>query len=477
MSRLPTRLWLLPLTVFALIVVSVTPAAHPAQAADSLTVTFTLNVKSAFLRNAPSFNAARAYSIFQGQTYKVIGRTGDNAWLKLDFVGATTETWIWRGHGTFAGNLGLVTVFPSVTIPDTVGNTNSGASTGASTGQTGARTFVFFTLTQNSVFLRDAPNGNRAYSIFKGQRYEILSKSADGAWLRLNFPGATTEAWVLAVNGTIKGQLANVPVNGATTVLATPAPAGNGLSSSGATTPAGTLPTVSARAREIYQQGLALGNNPRKFVKVGDCMSVNPYFLTGFDSPTEYRLGAGYANLQDTITNFTGSFSRESQAARIGFSTFSLLDSLWANPRYCAAGESPLDCEFRLQKPSLVFISLGTNGEWLTDSDYESSMRRILDDTIARGTLPILSTKADDLEGGGRFNAIMRKLASEYQLPLWDWRIAAEALYNRGITSNSSYQLTWAQAFYDGPASAWTGWQWRNLTALQTLDTVWEGVK
>lgn len=463
--------------MLTLVFSGLTPIAPTAQAADSFTVTFTLNVKSAFLRNAPSFNAARVYSIFQGQTFEVLGRTADNEWLKLDFVGATTETWIWRGYGAFAGNLGLVTVFPSVTIPNT--NTGSSTGAGATTSQPSARTSVFFTLTIKSVFLRDAPNGQRAYSIFKGQRYEVLSKSADGAWLRLDFPGATTEAWVLAVNGVIKGNLANVPtnVNGTTVVAATPTPAGNGSSSSGATTPAGVLPTVSARAREIYQAGLAAGNNPRRFAKVGDCMSVNPYFLTGFDSPSEYRLGAGYANLQDTITNFSGSFSRESQAARIGFSTFSVLDALWANPKYCAAGESPLACEFRLQKPSIVFISLGTNGEWLTDADYESSLRRVLDEAIVRGTLPILSTKADDLEGGGRFNAIVRKLAGEYQLPLWDWRIAAEALPNRGITSNSSYQLTWAPAFYDGPASAWSGWQWRNLTALQALDVVWEGVK
>lgn len=472
MSRLPIRPWPWLLVALALCAVSVMPATRPAQAADSFSVTFTLNVKSAFLRNAPSFNALRVYSVFQGQTYEVLGRTADNEWLKLDFAGATAETWIWRGYGSFAGNLGVVTVFPSVTIP-APGDTSSAAATT----QTSARTSVFFTLTLNSVYLRDAPNGNRAYSMFKGQRYEVLAKSADGAWLRLNFPGAATEAWVLAVNGTVRGNLANVPVNGAAAVAATPAPADNGSGSGGATTPGGTLPTVSARAREIYQAGLAAGNNPRRFAKIGDCMSVNPYFLTGFDSPAEYRLGAGYANLQDTISNFTGSFSRESQAARIGFSTLSVLDSLWANPRYCTAGESPLACEFRLQKPSLAFISLGTNGEWLTDADYESSMRRILDDAIGRGVLPILSTKADDLEGGGRFNAIVRKLAAEYQLPLWDWRVASETLFNRGIAANSNYQLTWGPAYYDGPAAEWTGWQWRNLTALQALDLVWEAVK
>jgi hypothetical protein len=439
-----------------------------------MAVTFTLTAKSVFLRNAPSFTAARVYSVFKGQTYNVLGRTGDNEWLKLDFAGATTETWIWRGYGTFNGNLGVVSVFPYPSSPAPV----SGATPASGGATSSNRTFVYFTLTVKSTFLRDAPNGNRVYSIFKGQRFEVLNKNADGTWLRLDYAGAATEAWVLAANGTLAGNLANVPLAG-TVASVGPAPSPTQAASpgGGVALPAGVLPTASARAREVYQHGLALGNNPRAFAKVGDCMSVNPYFLTSFDNAADYRLGANYAYLQEAITNFSGSFSRESQAARIGFSTLSVLDPLWANPKFCASGESPLACELRLKRPSIIFVSLGTNGEWLTDADYEASLRRILDEALARGALPLLSTKADDLEGGGRFNAIVRKLAGEYQLPLWDWRLAADALPNRGIASNSAYQLTWGQAFYDGPASTWTGWQWRNLTALQALEAVWKAVK
>jgi hypothetical protein len=285
----------------------------------------------------------------------------------------------------------------------------------------------------------------------------------------LDYPGATTEAWIGAANGTVTGDVSGVPVNdNALAALPT------------ATAPpiaAGVLPTVSARAREIYQRGLALGNNPRAFSKVGDCMSVNPYFLAPFDDPREYRLGPDYAPLQETIANFSGSFKRDSLSAHIGFNAQSVFDPIWADAKQCAKGETPLECEFRLNRPSLVLISLGTNGEWLSDDEYETALRRILDFAVARGVVPILSTKADDVEGGGRFNAIVIKLAAEYQLPLWNFRAAVEGLPRRGISPQSAYQLTWGRAFYDTPSAIWTGWQWRNLTALQALDVVWKAVK
>ena len=37
--------------------------------------------------------------------------------------------------------------------------------------------------------------------------------------------------------------------------------------------------TISDRAREIYQRGLIMGNDPHAFSKVGDCHSTNPYSL------------------------------------------------------------------------------------------------------------------------------------------------------------------------------------------------------
>ncbi|MBI5961421.1 MAG: hypothetical protein HY866_21960, partial [Chloroflexi bacterium] len=40
------------------------------------------------------------------------------------------------------------------------------------------------------------------------------------------------------------------------------------------------IPAVSETAREIYARGLAAGNNPQAFSKVGDCQNVEAYFLS-----------------------------------------------------------------------------------------------------------------------------------------------------------------------------------------------------
>ena len=231
---------------------------------------------------------------------------------------------------------------------------------------------------------------------------------------------------------------------------------------------------VSAKAREIYQAGLKLGNNAKAFSKVGDCMSTSPFFMVPFDNSKQYRLPQNLVSLQETVDNFVGSFSRSSVAAKDGFSAASLLNPRWADPTTCGRTEGPLDCELRLNRPSIVIVSLGTNGIWLTGESFEEYMRELLNVMIKRGVLPILSTKADNVEGDGRFNAIIVKLAKEYDLPLWDYWTIAQALPKSGIT-DGQYHMEWAPPIFDGGIK--TGWQLRNLSALQALDVVWRGVK
>jgi hypothetical protein len=233
------------------------------------------------------------------------------------------------------------------------------------------------------------------------------------------------------------------------------------------------LPTVSARAKEIYALGQKLGNDPRAFSKIGDCNSALPLFLSNFDNPESYRLGP-HTYLQPVLAHFAGSFVRDSVAARDGFSTSSLFAVIQNDPARCFASESPLNCELRLQRPSFAFVGLGTNGNWQTDEAFERGLRRILDLTIQRGIVPILSTKADDMEGGARFNFIISKLAREYDVPLWNFWKAAKALPDFGLAY--TYHLSWARPYFDDPKTLQTGWGVRNLTALQALDVVWRGV-
>jgi uncharacterized protein YgiM (DUF1202 family) len=430
-------------------------------------ITFTVTVPSASLRAAPAYGTRRAYSVFQGQTFTVNARSSDNLWARLDYPSATDQaTWIWLGNGTLTGDLNTLPVASGsvATSSPTAPPTPAAAGGSSSAPVTGGVADGQFTVTARSSFVRSSPNvgNNRIGSVFKGQAYGLAGQTADGQWMLLNLGGGA-QGWIPASFGQITGQTVIVILNAA-------APSEASASASPLST--NTLPSVSGTAREIYQRGLSLGNNPRAFSKVGDCMSTNPYFLAPFDKG-EYRLGPNYAYLQDTISNFAGSFGRESLTAKDGLNPQSVLDPLWANPRFCQKSESPLACELRVNKPSIIFVSLGTNGAWQSNEEYEGYLRQIITYATERGVLPILSTKADNREGGDRFNQIVLRLAGEDNIPLWHFQQAAQVLPNGGRVDE--YHLGWGQAFFDQALTR--GWQIRNLTALQALDAVWKGAR
>jgi hypothetical protein len=233
--------------------------------------------------------------------------------------------------------------------------------------------------------------------------------------------------------------------------------------------------TVSARVREIYQRGIALGNNPHVFSRIGDCASAAPAFLVGFDR--NYNLGE-YTSLQPAIDYFKNSFERPSLAAKGGLNTEGLLSTLWTDEQ-CLGNETLLACQYRLDNPSIAFISFGTNEAYYVHQDpvsFEHNMRIILDVTISRGIVPILSTKADDFEGDNTINLTIARLAVEYELPLWNFWLAVQPLPNQGMRDPAHLSSVSFLNFTDFsiPHSMEYGMQVRNLTALQMLYFLWE---
>jgi lysophospholipase L1-like esterase len=111
---------------------------------------------------------------------------------------------------------------------------------------------------------------------------------------------------------------------------------------------------------------------------------------------------------------------------------------------------------------------------------YENSMRRIIEYSLDQGIIPIISTipplHRDPISGWvADFNELIRSLAQEYQIPLWDYWSAIVNLPNQGI---------WSDGIHPSPAPAGHnadflsdyliyGYTVRNLTALQALDAVW----
>jgi len=232
------------------------------------------------------------------------------------------------------------------------------------------------------------------------------------------------------------------------------------------------VPTdISNRARLIYEYGLSLGNDPTRFSIIGDCQNVSSYFLSVFDKPGEFSLGTEYSYLQPTIDYYQGSFSRKSLAVKGGFNAAAVLSPFRADRKSCNPNESPLDCELRTWKPSIVFVSMETWWSEKPAAEYDKYMRKVLDRIIATGALPIIATKADNLEGNNAINATIAQIAYDYEIPLWNFWTAVQPLPHHGV-SPDGFHLTFARNFFDDPKRMKTAWPWRNLTALQTLDVV-----
>jgi hypothetical protein len=245
------------------------------------------------------------------------------------------------------------------------------------------------------------------------------------------------------------------------------------------------IPEIGEQARLVYLDGLQQGNDPHAFIKVGDCMTDNPFFLIPIGDG-DYALG-DYESLQTVIDHFItdehNAFSRKSQAALGGFNAASVLDSLWANPEFCEAGETPLSCEFRHMQPSIALIMFGTNDTFsLDEAQFDYFLRSIVVETIRNGTLPILSTfpvRPEFLDKSDLFNKIVVRVALDYDMPLINLWHALEPLPNQGVNPEETTHMTTPtdeRVCYFIDANMQAGFTVRNLLTLQTLDAVLQAV-
>jgi len=288
----------------------------------------------------------------------------------------------------------------------------------------------------------------------------LLTEISPTASIAISPTSLTTEA-VPAENSTPQGDLLPTP----SPLIPTPTLAPDDWKSFP------VIPIVSERVKEIYRQGILLGNNPQAFSKVGDCGSTPAWFLGDFDrGPKYYRLGE-HTELEGVIQEFQGSFDRTSLAAKSGFNASSIFTPLWADPLSCQANETPLACEYRTNRPVIALVMLGSNDVWHLDT-FEPRMRELIEYSIENGVIPVLSTKADNLEKDESINQTITQLAVEYQVPLINYWQAVQGLPDQGLQEDAVH-ITWAPNRFDDPQAMKAGWPVRNLVSLQALDAVW----
>jgi hypothetical protein len=245
---------------------------------------------------------------------------------------------------------------------------------------------------------------------------------------------------------------------------------------------------VSGHAHQIFLKGQSLGNHPNVFSRVGDSISASPYFLT--------PIGMGQCNLGDYHNQFidvigyflsgiardgNNSFMNWSLAAGNGWGADRIIQPGFANQGICG-NDSPLVCEYKVVKPSVALIMVGTNDSGgISPEAFKANLDQIIQISIDMGVIPIISTippKLNDAwnrDRANQWNGIIRATARQWDVPLWDYWAALQAAPNQGISADGIHPSV--------PPSGKTcdfssdglqyGYTIRNLTALQVLDSIW----
>jgi len=323
----------------------------------------------------------------------------------------------------------------------------------------------------------------------------IIGRTNDNGWLEVITP-SNQRGWVGRTWVTTQISLNTIPVSAQTQIVmpaATPSPTPAPASTNVSAPPKefAVVSGVSENARQIFLRGQQLGNRADVFSKVGDSITSGTYAP---DSPFLVPIGNGkynldqYSNLQSVIDYFSktkardaNSFANTSLAARAGWASWMAMTL----PKYptapCNKDETPLACEYRIVKPSMAIIMFGTNDARLSSlATYEKYIRLIIETSIQNGVVPIVSTipPIKAAWGVGRaevYNAIVIRLAREYDVPLLDYYSAMKTLPYDGLAADGVHPSLPPnlQTTFFTQKNILYGYTLRNLTALQALDKVW----
>lgn len=238
------------------------------------------------------------------------------------------------------------------------------------------------------------------------------------------------------------------------------------------------IPTISDAMLDVYERGQELGRDSRSVTKIGDSLSADPYYLTAM-AAEEQTLGP-FDYLADTVTYYSTNVENGSIAAQKGLSSVVVFDPFWARSDACEPNETPLECEYRVRNPSVAFIMFGPNDVLsMNDERYRDNMTRLVEDTMALGIIPVLSTFSYHPEHdlwwqSVAFNVQVVEIAEQYEVPLVNLWAASRPLEEYGLDRDRIHmkQSGFAYLKFDTGHETFYGTSLRNLLAVRTLHEI-----
>ena len=311
-----------------------------------------------------------------------------------------------------------------------------------------------------------------------GTRVEISERNDIGNWLHVHsVTNSRIDGWVMSgfleLNEALR--FSDIDVN---TELADADPTQIADQRIAALYSVPLVSGVSPTMQLVYRRGKSLGNQSNVVTKIGDSVTADPIFLAPMNRD-DNELGP-YDYLQDTLDYFGENMADTSIAARISLTTYSVFDPMLADGSLCEANETPLDCEYRVREPSVSFIMFGANDVRHIDVErFDEQMRIIVEETLDKGIIPVMSTFSYDPNAGYwdqalDFNLAVVDIADDYDIPLVNLWAAARSLPGYGLDGDDVHMAHSGFRYlkYDTGHESWYGVSLRNLLALRMLDEI-----
>jgi uncharacterized protein YraI len=429
------------------------------------------------LRSQPTENSRILRNLQELTPVTIIGRTADNQWLSV-ITNAGDGGWVIASYIELSVDINTIPVIDAsqqvAALPE-IGAGGSGVAAQVIAEGDGLR-------------LRALPSTNAAIltTLPELTPVDILGRTQDNAWLQVRTPNNSV-GWVMSQYLQVGGSLDLVPIPAEASV---PTPVS--FSAPSVASVGSPISGITSNSTQIFRRGQSFGNRANVFSKVGDSITATGHFMYSFGWG-RYNLH-DYAYYQDVISYFSGTTARESNsfangslAAKPYWSSATVLDPASAEAGTCQPGEMPLVCEYRIVRPSVALIMIGTNDIGRSSPEqFQANLQTIVQISMDMGVIPVLSTlppRPGNASETTLFNQIIISTAQGYDVPLWDLYTSMLKLPGNGLDPDGVHPSFVGGEYsnYD-PSGDFTatnlqyGYPFRNLMGLQVLDAVWRQI-